>query len=88
MSDKLEKFLELSNVDSIRQTGMVAAFDIKGYKSEDRIGLKVFDYALEQGVFLRPLGNVVYFMPPYVITCKEIDKMMDTAYDALKALYV
>jgi len=88
MSKKLERFKELKNIENIRQTGMVAAFDIKGYKSTDRIGLKVFDYALEQGVFLRPLGNVVYFMPPYVITCKEIDKMMDTAYDAVKALDV
>jgi len=88
IAKKLERFKELKNIENIRQTGMVAAFDIKGYKSKDRIGLKVFDYALEQGVFLRPLGNVVYFMPPYVITCKEIDKMMDTAYDALKALHV
>jgi len=67
---------------------MVAAFDIKGYKSEDRIGLKVFDYALEKGVFLRPLGNVVYFMPPYVITFEEIDKMMDTAYEAIIELNI
>ncbi len=36
---------------------MVAALDIKGYKPQDRIGLKVFDYALENGVFLRPLGD-------------------------------
>lgn len=88
MSKKLERFKELENVGNIRQTGMVAAFDILGYKSEDRIGLKVFDYALEQGVFLRPLGNVVYFMPPYVITHEEIDKMFDTAYDAVSALHV
>ena len=88
MSKKLERFKELENVGNIRQTGMVAAFDILGYKSEDRIGLKVFDYALEQGVFLRPLGNVVYFMPPYVITHEEIDKMFDTAYDAVRSLHV
>jgi len=88
IAKKLERFKELDNVGNIRQTGMVAAFDILGYTSEDRIGLKVFDYALEKGVFLRPLGNVVYFMPPYVITHEEIDKMMDTAYDAVSALHV
>ena len=85
---KLNMFKELKKVENIRQLGMVAAFDIKGYKPEDRIGLKVFDYALERGVFLRPLGNVVYFMPPYVITYDEIDTMMDVAYDAIKSLHV
>ena len=88
IAKKLERFKELENVGNIRQTGMVAAFDILGYKSEDRIGLKVFDYALEKGVFLRPLGNVVYFMPPYIITHEEIDKMFDTAYDAVRSLHV
>lgn len=86
MSKKLEKFKELDCVENLRQTGMVVAMDIKGYKSDERIGLKVFDFALKEGVFLRPLGNTLYFMPPYVITLKEIDKMMDTAYEALKSL--
>ncbi len=85
---KLERFRDLDNVENIRQTGMVAAFDIAGYDSSERIGLKVFDYALSKGVFLRPLGHVVYFMPPYVITYEEIDKMMDVAYEAVKGLHV
>jgi adenosylmethionine-8-amino-7-oxononanoate aminotransferase len=48
--------------------------------------LKIYQYALEKGVFLRPLGHVVYFMPPYIITNDEIDKMMDTAYEAISLL--
>ncbi len=88
INKKLDRFKELDNVENIRQQGMVAALDIKGYKPEDRIGLKVFDYALENGVFLRPLGHVVYFMPPYVITFEEIDKMMDVAYEAIKSLEI
>lgn len=86
IAQKLERFKELKNIENIRQTGMVAALDIKGYKPEDRIGLKVFDYALEREVFLRPLSNVVYFMPPYIITYEEIDIMMDVAYDAIKSI--
>ncbi len=65
---------------------MIAALDIIGYKPEDRIGLRVFDYALQKGVFLRPLGHVVYFMPPYVITYEQIDTMIDVAFDAIKEL--
>ncbi|MBL0687791.1 MAG: adenosylmethionine--8-amino-7-oxononanoate transaminase [Sulfurospirillum sp.] len=86
ISKKLKIFKELKNVENTRELGMVSAIDIKGYKPEERVGLKVFDYALKYGVFLRPLGNVVYFMPPYIITYKEIDKMMDVAYEAIKSL--
>lgn len=86
MSDKLQKFKELQNVASIRQTGMICVVELKGYKPEERIGLKVYTHGLKNGVLLRPLGHVVYFMPPYIITDKEIDKMMDTAYEAIKGL--
>jgi len=86
MGEKLQKFLELKNVESIRQTGMVCAIDLKGYKSEERIGLKVYQFGLKNGVLLRPLGSVIYFMPPYIITQDECDKMMDVAYDAIKSL--
>ena len=86
IAKKLDKFLELENVESIRQTGMIAALTLKGYDSSERVGLKVYEYGLKNGVLLRPLGNVIYFMPPYVITYKEIDKMMNVAYEALKRL--
>jgi adenosylmethionine-8-amino-7-oxononanoate aminotransferase len=83
---KLEKFKALENVAEVRQTGMVAAIELKGYKAEERIGLKVYQYGLDDGVLLRPLGHIVYFMPPYIISYEEIDKMIDTAYEAIKLL--
>ncbi|MBV5277667.1 MAG: adenosylmethionine--8-amino-7-oxononanoate transaminase [Campylobacteraceae bacterium] len=83
---KLEKFKNLKNVKEVRQTGMIAAVELSDYDASLRINLKVFTYALEKGVLLRPLGNVVYFMPPFVITCKEIDTMMDVAYEAIVSL--
>lgn len=86
MGAKLQKFLELENVESIRQTGMICAVDLKGYAPELRIGLKVYQHGLKNGVLLRPLGHVIYFMPPYIITNDEIDKMMDTAYEAIRLL--
>lgn len=86
IGSKLSKFKELKNVASIRQTGMICAVELKGYEPKDRIGLKVYQYGLDNGVLLRPLGDVVYFMPPYIITKDECDKMMDTAYEAVKLL--
>ncbi len=84
--EKLQVFTSLKQVKSIRQQGMVCAIELEGFKSEDRIGLKVYEYALKEGVLLRPLGHIVYFMPPYIITKDEIDKVLHVAYEAIKSL--
>ena len=86
IASKLERFKTLPNVQKIRQTGMIAAVELDVYPIDFRVNLKIFEYALKKGVLLRPLGNVVYFMPPYVITCKEIETMMDVAYEAIVSL--
>jgi len=80
---------ELKNhphVAEVRQTGMILAIEMcKDKKSrtpypwQERRGLKVYLHGLEKGVLLRPLGNVIYFMPPYVITPEEIDLMVSVA---------
>ncbi|SFV69512.1 Adenosylmethionine-8-amino-7-oxononanoate aminotransferase [hydrothermal vent metagenome] len=86
MAKELEKFALLANVAEIRQTGMVCVVELKGYKPEERIGLKVYEYGLKHGVLLRPLGHIIYFMPPYIISEDEIRTMMDVAYKAIKQL--
>jgi len=88
IKEKLKEFLKLPNVKEIRQQGMVAAIELKGYDAKERIGLKIYEYALTQGVLLRPLGNVIYFMPPYIITFEEIDKMMDAADKGIRKLTI
>ncbi len=84
MAQELERFSALPNVQEVRQTGMIAAVELQGYDPAERIGLKVYEYGLANGVLLRPLGNVVYFMPPYIIKEKEIETMMKTAFDAIE----
>ena len=86
MAQKLERFRVLENVVSIRQTGMIAAVELREYPIDFRVNLKIFTYALDRGVILRPLSNVVYFMPPYIMTHDEIDTMMDVAYEAIVSL--
>lgn len=86
MREKLKAFEVFENVKEIRQTGMVAAIELKGYAPKERIGLKIYEYALKKGVLLRPLGHIIYFMPPYVITKAEMDIMFDTAYEAIGSL--
>jgi adenosylmethionine-8-amino-7-oxononanoate aminotransferase len=50
---------------------------------QQRRGLEVYRHGLERGVILRPLGNVIYFMPPYVIEEAEIDLMAQVAAEGI-----
>ncbi len=84
--EKMQRFKELKNVKEIRQTGMVGAVEMIDYPWWERKGLEVYKYGLKNGVLLRPLGNVIYFMPPYVINYEEIDKMIEVAFDGIKRL--
>jgi len=86
LAKKLERFKRLENVKEVRQTGMIAAIELQGYEASERIGLKIYQHALKNGVLLRPLSHIVYFMPPYVITETEIDTIIDTAFEALHSL--
>ena len=86
LEELLEKFKSLLNVKEVRQRGLIGAVELKGYRPEERIALKVYDYALKNGVLLRPLGHVVYFMPPFVITDKELEKVVQVAYEAITTL--
>ena len=83
---KIQKFKKLPNVKEIRQTGMITAIEMIDYPFEQRAGLEIYKYGLKNGVLLRPLGNVIYFMPPYIIKYKQIDKMVKVAYKGIKKL--
>jgi len=84
--NEVQKFTLLSNVKEVRQQGMITAIELKGYNVKERIGLRFYQFALSKGVLLRPLGHVIYFMPPYIITYKEIDKMISVAYEGIQSL--
>ena len=77
---------EHRHIAEIRQTGMILALEMvadkasrRPYPWQQRRGLQVYRHALANGVLLRPLGDVVYFMPPYVITEDEIDILAKVA---------
>jgi adenosylmethionine-8-amino-7-oxononanoate aminotransferase len=83
--DNTQKFNALDNVVEVRQRGMICAIELKNYKNR-RINLEIFQRALKQGVYIRPLGNVIYFMPPYIFTQDELEKMIDVTYLIVKDL--
>ena len=74
-----------------RQTGMIAAVELvkenkERYPFEERIGYRVYLEGLKRGLFMRPLGDVVYFIPPLVITEAEIETMLNTAHECIDAV--
>ncbi len=91
MAKGVERFQDHPNVAEVRQTGMIVAIELvrnkktrESYPWQQRRGLKVYQYALGRGVLLRPLGNVIYFMPPYVITEQEIALMIEVAWQGIQ----
>ncbi|MEE3252773.1 MAG: adenosylmethionine--8-amino-7-oxononanoate transaminase [Nitrospinota bacterium] len=76
-----------------RQQGMIAALELVKNKDkkepfllESRVGYKIYLEGLKRGVFLRPLGDVIYFIPPLVISEEEIKRMMTIARECIKAV--
>jgi len=79
------------HVAEVRQRGMIVAVELTAdkeartpYPWQQRRGLAVYRHALTRGVLLRPIGNVVYFMPPYVITPGQIDLMVEVAREGIE----
>ena len=87
-SERLPALKAHPAVGDVRSIGTVAAIEIEaedtGYLSKLRPFL--YDFFLEKGVLLRPLGNVVYILPPYVITPSELHLIYDVIGEALDRL--
>ena len=84
-AERLSAFAADARVHDVRQIGTVAAIELKvadaGYLSSLRP--RLYQYFLSRGVLLRPLGNVVYILPPYVISPEQVHFVYDVIWDAL-----
>ena len=83
-----EKFLTLKNVGEVRSIGLINAIElVKDKKSktplnyEKRTGYQIYKKALEKGVLLRPLGDIIYFNPPLIIEKEDMDFVTDIALE-------
>ncbi len=92
LATKLAPLAAHPHVAEVRQTGMIAAVELvrdkatrAPFPAAERRGLRAYLHALTRGVLLRPLGDVIYFMPPYVITRDEIDLMVAVATESIDA---
>lgn len=95
LRNKVESVLkDIPHVGEYRQIGMIGAIELvkdketkEPFESYKRVGYNIYKNALKKGVILRALGNIVYFMPPFVISEEEIDFMVEVARDSIKEYF-
>lgn len=83
MAKELLRFQGRAEVKEIRQCGMIGVIELHGFDPSVRIGVKLHRHCLGLGVLIRPLGSVIYVMPPYVITQTELTSVFDAIESAL-----
>jgi adenosylmethionine-8-amino-7-oxononanoate aminotransferase len=82
LRDHLQRIATHPHAGDIRQCGMIAGIELvrdratkEPFPWADRRGIRVCQHALSEGVWLRPLGNVIVIMPPLAISLEELDRI-------------
>jgi adenosylmethionine-8-amino-7-oxononanoate aminotransferase len=83
LASSLQPFAAHPRVRHLRQRGMIAAFDV--LSDDPDFSRRFYREALAREILLRPIGNTVYFMPPYVIGKDECEWLVAGAAAALDA---
>ena len=86
-----EKFSTHKNVGDIRHVGLINAIELvknketkEPFDSQLRTGYQIYNKSLKKGVLLRPLGDIIYFNPPLIISRKDMDFVTDVALECLQ----
>ena len=70
-----------SKITTTRVLGVIFALEITTSEETSYYGNirnKLYNFFIENGVILRPVGNIVYILPPYVITNEQLQKVYET----------
>jgi len=76
-----------SKVKTTRVLGVIFALEIKTNSEESYYGTmrnKLYNFFIENGIILRPVGNIVYILPPYVMTNEQLQKVYQTIENVLE----
>lgn len=87
-------FADHPHVGEYRQIGMTGALELvadrrtkEPFDWQKRVGYGIYRIALTRGVLLRPLGNVIYFMPPYIVSEEDIGFMVKAAFESINQYF-
>ncbi|MCG2813213.1 MAG: aminotransferase class III-fold pyridoxal phosphate-dependent enzyme, partial [Thermodesulfovibrionales bacterium] len=90
LEEWFKEISELLHVGDVRNKGLMAGVELvedkksrKAYAWEDKMGWKVAYHARDNGVFIRPLGNVIVIMPPLSISIENLRQMLKVIKDAI-----
>lgn len=76
-----------SKVITARTLGVIFAVEIKSESEESYYGsmrTKLYNFFIDKGVVLRPVGNIVYILPPYIMTDEQLHKVYTTIEEAIE----
>lgn len=85
LNDKMQVLTDLP-IKHLRNKGMIWAFDVEAEQAG--FATACYQRALQHGLLLRPIGQTVYFMPPYIINETEMDFMVNTTKLCIEQVYV
>jgi len=93
LSEQLERIAEHAHVGDVRQHGLIAGIELvrdrqtkEPFPWAEKRGIRVCQHALTEGVWLRPLGNVIVIMPPLAISPDELDRICDAVEHGIEAV--
>ncbi|MCI0453910.1 MAG: adenosylmethionine--8-amino-7-oxononanoate transaminase [Candidatus Dadabacteria bacterium] len=91
LEEELKEFKGLKHVGDVRNKGLMVGIELvedketkKPYPIKMKMGWRVADFAREEEVLIRPLGNVVVLMPPIGISIEDLKKLLSVTYRAIK----
>ena len=76
-------------VKTTRVLGVIFALDIITEGEESYYGTmrnKLYNFFIKNGIILRPVGNIVYILPPYIITTTQLEKVYQTIEEAFEMI--
>ena len=82
----LERIAKYPTVQNPRTLGVILAFDLKTNQNTDYYGAfrdKLYNFFISKGVILRPVGNIIYILPPYIITDEQLNKVYEVLEEAI-----
>jgi len=76
-----------ASVANARTLGVILAFDLKTTQNTDYYGSfrdRLYNFFISKGVILRPVGNIIYILPPYIITDEQLDRVYEVLEEAIQ----
>ena len=78
---------QYTSVANARTLGVILAFDLKTTQNTDYYGSfrdRLYNFFISKGVILRPVGNIIYILPPYIITDEQLDRVYEVLEEAIQ----